>query len=172
MNLNPYSAPTASPSSTVFSGDTCPQCGSKNVRAPTFTWWGGFLGPKLFKHRVCDACRFAFNAKTGRSNKGAVLAYTGVGVAIGLGLGVVVAVQLASKAPSGELAALKRGCMKSCQASASAAQCDTGCSCIVHELEQMDPKTVRRFLATAASAKALPPEVEAAEKRCVDAHRR
>jgi hypothetical protein len=121
---------------------------------------------------VCDACRFAFNAKTGRSNRGPVLIYAGVGIAIGIGLGVAVAFNAVSKAQSVDLVPLKRGCMKTCQASASAAQCETGCSCIVHELEQMDPKTVRAFIASAASAKSLPPEVDAAQKRCVNAQRR
>jgi hypothetical protein len=172
MNPNPYSAPQAPPYATAPSGDTCPKCGSNNVRAPKFTWWGGFLGPKLFHHRVCDACHFAFNAKTGRSNKGAVLAYTGVGVALGIGVGALAFVNAASKAQSVDLAPLKRGCMKTCQASASAEQCETGCSCIVHELEKMDPKTVRAFIESAPSAKSLPPEVDAAQKRCVNAQRR
>jgi hypothetical protein len=169
VNPNLYSAPTA-PSG--FSGDKCPKCGSTNVRAPTFTWWGGFLGPKLFHHRVCDACRFTFNAKTGRSNKGPVLAYTGAGVVLGIAVGAVVAFNLVAKDQIVDMAALKRGCMKTCQQSASAAQCETGCSCFVHELQQMDPKTVRSFVASASSAKSLPPEVEAATKRCASAQRR
>jgi hypothetical protein len=172
MHPNPYSAPNAPPYATAPSGDSCPKCGSTNVRAPKFTWWGGFLGPKLFNHRVCGACGFAFNAKTGRSNKGAVLTYAGVGVAIGIGIGVAAAINVASKAHSVDFAAVKRGCMKTCQASASASQCETGCSCFVHELEQMDPKAVRSFLESASSSKSLPPDVEAATKRCVSAQRR
>jgi hypothetical protein len=169
VNPNPYSAPTAP--TAAFSGDRCPKCASTNVRAPKFTWWGGFLGPKLFNHRVCDACHFAFNAKTGRSNKNAVLAYTAGGIALGLGLGAWY-VTMAFQAQSVDFAAMKRGCMKTCEAKASAAQCETGCSCFVHEIEQMDPKTVRAFIASASSSKSIPPEVQAATQRCANAQQR
>jgi hypothetical protein len=174
MDPNPYFAPKAPPHAEVPSGDRCPKCGSTNVRAPKFTWWGGALGPRLFHHRVCDACRFTFNAKTGRSNKGPVFVYTGVGVAIGIAIGAgilhVAIVNAESNRQSVILAGVKRGCMKTCQA--PVAQCETHCSCFVHELEGMDPKDARSLIESAASAKKLPPELEAARERCVSAQRR
>jgi hypothetical protein len=173
MNLNnPYSAPTTSPSK-VYSGDTCPQCKGTNVRAPKFTWWGGLLGPKVFHHRVCDSCGFAFNAKTGRSNKRAVAIYAGAGIALGvvIGLGGVFYMSAAASAGSVDMTAVKRGCMKTCQTRSTAAQCDAGCSCIVHEFEQMDPKKLAALMKATTSSQSLPPEIEAAQKRCMTAPR-
>jgi hypothetical protein len=174
MNLNPYSAPATSPSK-VYSGDSCPQCKGTNVRAPKFTWWGGILGPKLFHHRVCESCGFAFNAKTGRSNKRAVLLYAGGGVVLGIGIGLAGAFYLvltpATSGGSVDLTAVKRGCMKTCQTHSPAAQCETGCSCIVHELEQMDPKKLASLMESTTSSQSLPPEIEAAQKRCMTAPR-
>lgn len=53
----------------------CPRCGSASVHQPTYTWWGGILGPKLFNHTICNACGFGFNAKTGQSNTGPITIY-------------------------------------------------------------------------------------------------
>jgi hypothetical protein len=56
----------------------CPRCQSGNVYKPSFTWWGGILGPKLFNHAVCRGCGFGFNAKTGKSNTNNIIIYYGV----------------------------------------------------------------------------------------------
>ena len=53
----------------------CPKCEHDEVRVPSFTWWGGALGAFLLRHRVCRLCDFAFDAKTGASNRRAVVLY-------------------------------------------------------------------------------------------------
>ncbi|MBK8257299.1 MAG: hypothetical protein IPK82_32075 [Polyangiaceae bacterium] len=82
--MNPYAPPThpmqggggppGSPEEAVRRG-MCPQCGSTNVHQPSFTWWGGVLGPKLFDHWVCRSCGFGYNGSTGLSNRGKIIAY-------------------------------------------------------------------------------------------------
>lgn len=59
-------------------GLSCPRCQGVNVHKPTFTWWGGLLGPKLFNHAVCNGCGFGFNAKTGKSNTNNIIIYYAV----------------------------------------------------------------------------------------------
>lgn len=61
-----------------------PRCNSPHITRPTFTWWGGLLGPKLFNHTVCSGCGFGFNGKTGRSNATAIGVYLGIAVALSL----------------------------------------------------------------------------------------
>jgi hypothetical protein len=78
---NPYAPPQAplqpGPPDTLSEG-TCPSCHSADVHKPSFTWWGGALGPKLFNHTVCRACGLGFNWKTGKSNKTGIAIYIGV----------------------------------------------------------------------------------------------
>lgn len=85
---NPYAAPSSAlqhQSPGALTGDRCPRCGGTNVKRPTFTWWGGMLGPKLFSHAVCGGCSLGFNYKTGKSNATAITIYLVVGpVVIGL----------------------------------------------------------------------------------------
>ena len=64
----------------------CPKCGSKEVTAVSWTWWGGAVGPKLFTHVKCASCGTAFNGKTGASNTIAILVYSVVAFAIAYGL--------------------------------------------------------------------------------------
>jgi hypothetical protein len=84
---NPYEPPKAPVAPNVpvalISGDQCPQCQSNNVRKPGFTWWGGAIGPRIFNHRICNACGFGYNAKTGKSNTTAIIIYQAVLLAIG-----------------------------------------------------------------------------------------
>jgi len=54
---------------------TCPNCTSADVKTPRFTWWGGALGAHLLRHRICRFCSFAFDAKTGASNRRAIVFY-------------------------------------------------------------------------------------------------
>lgn len=83
--MNPYAPPTGqqgggmmgppgSPEEAVSRG-VCPRCNSSSVHQPSFTWWGGVLGPKLFNHWVCSACGFGYNGKTGQSNRGKIITY-------------------------------------------------------------------------------------------------
>jgi len=53
----------------------CPRCGSGHVHQPSYTWWGGILGPKLFNHTICHSCGFGYNWKTGKSNMTAIVIY-------------------------------------------------------------------------------------------------
>jgi hypothetical protein len=88
-NLNPYAAPQApiepGPPGALAAG-ACSRCQSPNVNRPTYTWWGGLLGPKLLNHAVCSACGFGFNYKTGKSNGPAIGIYLAVTVVIALAL--------------------------------------------------------------------------------------
>lgn len=53
---------------------------------PSYTWWGGVLGPWLLKHTVCQQCQFAFNRKTGKANDaGTIILYT-VGILVVFGV--------------------------------------------------------------------------------------
>lgn len=82
--MNPYAPPqTPAPRPDYGLGGTvgtCPRCRGANVYKPTFTWWGGLLGPKLFNHTICRGCGYGFNYKTGKSNATAIGIYLGIGV--------------------------------------------------------------------------------------------
>jgi transposase-like protein len=67
----------------------CPQCGSPNVHKPSYTWWGGILGPLVFNHHVCNGCGLGFNGKSGKSNKPAITIY--LCVSVGLVVLVIIA---------------------------------------------------------------------------------
>ena len=58
-----------------------------NRKIPSFTWWGGAIGPRLLSHAKCLDCGAGYNWKTGRSNTTAIIIYQVVGVVLGLGLG-------------------------------------------------------------------------------------
>ena len=64
----------------------CPQCQSTLVDKPSFTWWGGVLGPKIICHIKCNSCGHTYNGKTGGSNNGAIAIYMVVVSVIALGL--------------------------------------------------------------------------------------
>jgi hypothetical protein len=53
----------------------CPQCGSNHVTQPSFTWWGGVLGPKIIPVVKCDGCGHSYNGKTGGTNTTAIGIY-------------------------------------------------------------------------------------------------
>jgi hypothetical protein len=73
-------------------GLSCPRCQGVNVHKPTFTWWGGILGPKLFNHAVCNGCGFGFNAKTGKSNTNNIIIYYAVIFGIFIVLSIIGAI--------------------------------------------------------------------------------
>jgi hypothetical protein len=52
------------------------------------------LGPKLFHHVRCCACRTEYNGKTGKSNTTAIAIYVGIGLVVGLTIGLLVGVML------------------------------------------------------------------------------
>ena len=53
----------------------CPRCASASVSRPTFTWWGGLLGPRIIPEVKCNACGHRYNGKTGGSNTTAIAIY-------------------------------------------------------------------------------------------------
>jgi hypothetical protein len=76
---NPYEAPKVSDDGGAplnVSVEDCPRCQSQEIHKPSFTWWGGALGPKLLSHRVCRKCGFGFNSKTRQSNTTAIVVYS------------------------------------------------------------------------------------------------
>jgi transposase-like protein len=60
----------------LINEDGCPQCNSLNVAAVSYTWWGGFIGPKLLKHTKCNDCKFTYNRKTRQSNTTPIILYS------------------------------------------------------------------------------------------------
>jgi len=77
---NPYQPPQApSPGGPgAWTGLGCPRCGSAYTQQPTFTWWGGLIGPKLLNHTVCNQCGLGFNARSGKDNTTAIAIYFAV----------------------------------------------------------------------------------------------
>jgi hypothetical protein len=68
----------------VVNEDGCPQCNSLNVKAVTYTWWGGIIGPRLLKHTKCGDCKFTYNRKTRVSNTTPIIIYSVVLFAIAI----------------------------------------------------------------------------------------
>lgn len=64
----------------------CPNCSNVAPVEISFTWWGGFVGPKLFHHVQCPECGTTYNGKTGKSNRTVIVVYTIVGVLVGIAL--------------------------------------------------------------------------------------
>lgn len=88
---NPFEAPRdGRPVAPSIPTVPCPNCGGVSVDAPSFTWWGGALGPKMFSHVVCRNCNTGFNKKTGKPNATAIAIYVGVSLVVGLGVAVAV----------------------------------------------------------------------------------
>jgi rubredoxin len=70
----------------------CPQCKGTELSQPSFTWWGGALGPRLLNHVKCQTCGMGFNAKTGKSNTPAIVIYQVVALVIVIGLSFLFAI--------------------------------------------------------------------------------
>jgi hypothetical protein len=90
MGWDPHE-PTSTPAfASGGSRAVCPRCRGADVYAPRFTWWGGTIGPHVFHHRICRACGFGFDARTGQSNRRRTIVYGFVMLVlvllIGLGL--------------------------------------------------------------------------------------
>ena len=69
----------------------CPGCSESNAQPVSYTWWGGFIGPKIFNHVKCRACGTTFNGKTGNSNNMAITIYLLVFAALGGAVGFYLA---------------------------------------------------------------------------------
>ena len=89
-NSNPYQSPTTdasvAPVQTAESSRfaPCPNCQQRNAKKVSWTLWGGALGPWMFNHVKCNACRSTFNGKTGRSNTTAIVIYLVVSLVLGV----------------------------------------------------------------------------------------
>ena len=57
-------------------GPECPRCHAFESSTPSFTWWGGFLGPKIIPHVKCARCGHSFNPQTGKDIVGAIVIYS------------------------------------------------------------------------------------------------
>lgn len=79
---NPYEPPQAPVQQPAPDGKTpggyvpCPKCQSHDVTMPSYTWWGGVIGPKMLTHVKCDRCGHAYNGKTGGSNTVGIVIYS------------------------------------------------------------------------------------------------
>lgn len=62
----------------------CPNCKSTDAERVSFTWWGGWMGPRLFKLVKCRNCGTQYNGRTGRSNTTAIAIYTVVVIFVAL----------------------------------------------------------------------------------------
>ena len=62
----------------------CPNCRQQSAKKVSWTLWGGALGPWMFNHVKCNACRSTFNGKTGRSNTTAIVIYLVVSLVLGV----------------------------------------------------------------------------------------
>ena len=60
----------------------CPKCGASAPSKVSYTWWGGFLGPKLFNVVRCHRCAKQYNGRTGASLTGVIIVYQLVLLAI------------------------------------------------------------------------------------------
>ena len=54
----------------------CPKCGGTNAEKIDYSWWGGFIGPRLVHEVRCKNCGKAYNGKTGGSVTRNVVIYT------------------------------------------------------------------------------------------------
>jgi hypothetical protein len=68
----------------------CPRCMRPDPEQVKFTWWGGVIGPKMFKHVKCRQCGLAYNGKTGQSNTTNIVIYSIVVFVIFLGIGILI----------------------------------------------------------------------------------
>jgi hypothetical protein len=98
----PYqSAPPQSPYGYAFPGYgivRCPRCGDARCSPVTFTWWGGFFGPRFLNHVRCFGCGYEYNGKTGRPNTNGIIAYLAVGFGLVVVLfGTIIVIVIANK---------------------------------------------------------------------------
>lgn len=66
----------------------CPQCRASMASPVSYTWWGGFIGPRLMSHVRCGACGSAYNGKSGKPNTTAIAVYFVVVLALAIMVGI------------------------------------------------------------------------------------
>lgn len=64
----------------------CPRCARPDPEQVKFTWWGGILGPRMFKHVKCRWCGMTYNGKTGQSNTTNIVIYSVVAFVVFFGI--------------------------------------------------------------------------------------
>jgi hypothetical protein len=89
--VNPYQPPSAPLDAPNLAGTAvaCPKCGSQEASKVGFTWWGGALGPRLFRVLRCAQCRTQYNGKTGGKLTKTILIYQGVALLLGVAIVVL-----------------------------------------------------------------------------------
>jgi DNA-directed RNA polymerase subunit RPC12/RpoP len=53
----------------------CPNCGACDATKLSYTWWGGFIGPRFINTVRCNECRTAYNGIHGDYNTTRILLY-------------------------------------------------------------------------------------------------
>jgi hypothetical protein len=53
----------------------CPKCGAPGPSKVKWTWWGSYLGPKLFHQVRCPECEHSYNGMSGGSNIGPMIIF-------------------------------------------------------------------------------------------------
>lgn len=98
MSNNPYEVPNAPVDNApppVVGGSQyqpCPKCKTPDPKMPGFTWWGGVVGPKMFKHVKCTSCGYGYNGMTGESNTTKIVVYQAVVLVIVVGIYIALGV--------------------------------------------------------------------------------
>jgi hypothetical protein len=69
----------------------CPRCGHESKKV-YFTWWGGFLGPWLFRHARCPVCGTTYHGRSGTSNETRIIIYLFMCALLALPIVIAVAV--------------------------------------------------------------------------------
>ncbi len=87
-NPDPYRPPAApiEGPAPAESAANCPKCGSNSATKVGFTWWGGALGPRLFRVVKCGKCRAQYNGRTGAKLTGAIIGYQAVAIVVVIGV--------------------------------------------------------------------------------------
>lgn len=62
----------------------CPNCGGDRIEKVGYTWWGGFIGARLFTHVRCISCNTKYNGKTGKSNTIPIIIFSIIVLVIGI----------------------------------------------------------------------------------------
>jgi hypothetical protein len=161
MSFDPYAPPTAPVQGTET--ETCPRCGHHDIHTPSYTWWGGALGPRMFHHRVCRACKLGFNAKTRRSNTRTIILYQVVAFAIAIGGLVAVIDWNDARTATGFMQGCTSGCTKK---GVSQGECERMCECMSADLRREGDAHFRQLLKEAARTGTAPAEVTEAAARC------
>ena len=68
----PGSVPPSMPAPTSV---PCPKCGNPYSQPQSWTWWGGFLGPRIVNAVKCTRCGATFNGKTGQDLTKSIIIY-------------------------------------------------------------------------------------------------